>query len=63
MLIKHFNYLIEIKSEKTALLEMRTIASYYLKGLPASSLVKEKIFKSQTKEEFLELIQTYFQSL
>lgn len=63
MLIKHFNYLLEIKSEKTALLEMRTIASYYLKGLPASSLVKEKIFKCQTKEEFLELIQTYFQSL
>ncbi len=63
MLIKHFNYLLEIKPEKTALLEMRTIASYYLKGLPASSLVKEKIFKCQTKEEFLELIQTYFQSL
>ena len=63
MLIKHFNYLLEIKTEKTALLEMRTIASYYLKGLPASSLVKEKIFKCQTKEEFLELIQTYFQSL
>lgn len=63
MLIKHFNYLLKIKPEKTALLEMRTIASYYLKGLPASSLVKEKIFKCQTKEEFLELIQTYFQSL
>ena len=63
MLIKHFNYLLEIKPEKTALLEMRTQASYYLKGLPGSTEIKEKVFKCQTKEEFLDLIQTYFDRL
>ena len=59
MIIKHFNYLLEIKPEKTALLEMRTQASYYLKGLPKSSKIKEKIFTCQTKEEFLNVIEDY----
>lgn len=63
MLIKHFDYLLEIKPEKTALLEMRTEASYYLKGLPGSALVKEKVFKCQTKEEFLSLLKSYFETL
>ena len=59
MIIKHFNYLLEIKEEKTALLEMRTQASYYLKGLPDSSFVKEQIFTCKTKKEFLDLIEDY----
>lgn len=59
MIIKHFNYLLEVKPEKLSLLEMRTIASYYLKGMPKSTPVKEKIFKCQTKEEFLSLIEDY----
>ncbi len=63
MIIKHFNYLLEIKEEKTALLEMRTQASYYLKGLSNSSIVKEKLFKCRTKEEFLNLIEEYRKQL
>ena len=63
MIIKHFNYLLEIKPEKTALLEMRTQASYYLKGLPGSSFIKEKLFKCGTKDDFLNLIEEYRQYL
>ena len=63
MLLKHFNYLLEIKEEKTALLEMRTQAIYYLKGLKNISFVKEKIFTCKTKEEFLKLLNDYRQRL
>ena len=54
---KHFKYLLDIKSEKTALLEMRTHAAYYLKGIPGSAQIKEKIFKTKTKEDFLKIIE------
>lgn len=59
MLKKHFKYLLKIKPEKTALLEMRTHAAYYLKGLECASPVKQKIMKTTNKEEFLEVIKEY----
>ena len=53
MIKKHLNYLLEIKPEKVALLEMRTEASYYLKGLTGASPYKIKLFQTKNKEEFL----------
>ena len=51
-----FKYLLETKTERLAILEMRTLTSYYLKGLPNGSEAKQKIFKANTKEEFLNII-------
>jgi len=59
MMKKHLEYLLKIKEEKTSLLEMRTHAAYYLKGLEGASLVKQKIMRTSTKEEFLEVIKEY----
>jgi len=59
MIKKHLEYLLKIKEEKTSLLEMRTHAAYYLKGLEGASLVKQKIMRTSTKEEFLEVIKEY----
>lgn len=56
MIKKHFNYLLKFKNEKIALLEMRTITAYYLKGVEKSSRIKEKVFKTKTKEELLKII-------
>lgn len=56
MIKKHFKYLLKIKPEKKALLEMRTIAAYYLKKVKNSSKIKQEIFKTQTKEELLEIV-------
>lgn len=56
MIKKHLDYLLEIKPEKVALLEMRTHASYYLKGIKGSSSIKQEIFKTKTKEEFINII-------
>ena len=57
--IKHFNYLLDIKPEKTAVLEMRTHAAWYIKGINGSKEIKNKIFKCTTKEELLKILVDY----
>ena len=59
MILKHFHYLLEEKPEKVALLEMRTHAAYYLKNMPNSKEMKQKVFKTTTKEEFMKLFEDY----
>lgn len=61
--LKHFDYLLKIKDEKTAVLEMRTHAAWYLKGLPSSAIVKQKLYTLKTKEEFIKLINDYISNL
>lgn len=56
---KHLKYLLEFKNEKVAILEMRTHAAWYLKGLKNSVKVKKAIFKCKTKEEFLNVLNDY----
>ena len=56
MIKKHFKYLLNNKNEKAAILEMRSIAAYYLKGMPGSVEIKRQIFKINTKEELFEII-------
>ena len=57
--LKHFNYLLEIKSEKTSVLEMRTHAACYVRGLKDSAELKNKIFKCQNKEELISILEEY----
>lgn len=59
MCIKHMNYLLEFKQEKTAILEMRSHIAWYLKGLEGSNDVKRKIFTSTTKEEVLSILNEF----
>lgn len=59
MCIKHMNYLLEFKPEKTAILEMRSHIAWYLKGLEGSNDVKRKIFISTTKEEVLSILNEF----
>lgn len=59
MCIKHLDYLLEFKREKTAVLEMRSHIAWYLKGLEGSNDVKRKIFVSNTKEEVLNILNEF----
>ena len=61
--LKHFDYLLKIKDEKTAVLEMRTHAAWYLKSLPSSAIVKQKLYTLKTKDEFIKLINDYISNL
>ena len=59
MCLKHFEYLLQIKNEKVSVLEMRTHAAWYIKGLKNSSVVKNKIFKCETKDELIKILNDY----
>ena len=59
MCLKHFEYLLQIKNEKVSVLEMRTHAAWYIKGLKNSSVVKNEIFKCETKDELIKILNDY----
>ena len=59
MCLKHMKYLLEIKNENVAILEMRTHAAWYIKGMKDSAIIKNKIFKCETKEELEKVLLDY----
>lgn len=61
--LKHFNYLLKIKPEKVAVLEMRTHGAWYLKGLPNGVSIKKKLYEIKTKDEFINTIKEYMENL
>ena len=63
MCLKHLNYLLNIKTEKIALLEIRSHISWYLKGMPNSNEIKEIIFKAQTTDEIKKILKSYLKNL
>ena len=63
MMKKHYELLCEDKGEKRANLEIRTFILYYLKGLPGSKEIKNKICQAKTKEELFNIINTYKKEL
>lgn len=59
MIKEHYRLLKNDKNEHIALLEIRTHALYYLKGMPESKIYKERICKSKNEEEFLNILKEY----
>ena len=59
MIKRHYLLLEENKTEKLALLEMRTHAAWYLKGVKNGTTLKEKIFKTKNKQEFMDLLEEF----
>jgi len=59
MIKKHLNLLIQTKPEKVAMLEIRSHAAWYLKGLPNTKDLKESIFKTNNSEELISLLDNY----
>lgn len=63
MILKHYNLLKENTNEKTALLEIKTHALWYLKYIPNSKEIKRQISVVKTEKEFLEILKTFKQEL
>lgn len=61
MIKKHLNNLLATKPYRVAMLEIRTHAAYYLKGLPQGKELKVAIFKTTTKEELISLLDKYME--
>lgn len=56
---KHINYLLENKKEKIVILELRSIISQYIKSLKGSKEIKQKLFKLNTLDDIINLIDEY----
>ena len=63
MMKKHFELLKNDKNERVAVLEIRTNILYYLKGMPESKEMKQKVCACKTSEELLNVLNTYEQFL
>lgn len=62
MIKKHYSLLLEDKNEKLALLEIRSHAIWYLKGIPGSAIIKNKICASKTSKEIFEVLEEFYDS-
>ena len=63
MMRKHYQLLTEDKDEKLALLEIRSHIIWYLKGMPQSKEIKNKICQSKTTEDMFNIIDEYYNYL
>ena len=63
MMKKHYELLVQDKGEIGASLEIRTFVLYYLKGLPGSKEVKNKICKTKSSKELFKIIDDYRKEL
>ena len=59
MMKRHFDILSNDKIEKLALLEIRTHIIWYLKGMPESKEMKNKICKCKSSEEIFTILDEY----
>ncbi len=62
-IIEHMDKLIALKGEKIALLEMRSHAAWYVKGLRGATYVKRKISHLSTRQELVDLLDEYLEYL
>jgi len=59
MCLKHLDNLKELKNEHLAVLEIRSHIGWYLKGIPKSKEIKEKIFLMDKTHDIIEILEDY----
>jgi len=57
--LEHMERLISLKGEKFAMLEMRSHAAWYIKGLKGSTHIKREIASISDRESLIKLLQAY----
>ena len=63
MIKRHYELLVEDKGEKLALLEIRSHALWYLKGLDHSAPIKNKICQCKSSQEIYDILEEYYTGL
>ena len=59
MCFHHLDYLMKIKSEKVAVLEIRSHTAWYIKGMPNAQTIKAEIFKAKNSQELKKILDNY----
>ena len=63
MLKRHYQLLVDSTSEKQAILEIRTHALWYIKGMPKSAYIKNEICKTKNSEDLFKILDDYLGEL
>ena len=63
MLKRHYQLLVDSTSEKQAILELRTHALWYIKGMPKSAYIKNEICKTKNSEDLFKILNDYLGDL
>lgn len=63
MCFHHLDYLMKLKCEKVAVLEMRSHIAWYIKGLPGSVEIKNACFKATTASELRDILESYLKKI
>ncbi len=58
-ILRHYMLMETVKGERTAILEMRKHVGWYLHGFPESAKARAQIFRTQSKEEVVEILNNY----
>lgn len=62
-LLYHLSELVKLKGETIAILEMRSLASWYVKGMKNNKEFKQKLINIKTVQEFKQIITECFQDI
>ena len=63
MCFHHLDFLMKLKPEKVAVLEMRSHIAWYIKGLPNAKEVKEECFRAVSSEDIKKILNRYLNNL
>ncbi len=61
--LEHARDLISLKGEKTGIMEMRSLACFYIKGMPNASIIKTKINLIENYAQLEKLLNEYLLEL
>ena len=59
-ILRHLQMLINEKGEDVAVREMRKHIAWYVKGLPESTKIREKVNTIKTQQEVIDCLTEYF---
>lgn len=59
MCIKHLNYLLELKNEKVACLEIRNHIAWYFKGIKDCNILKNNIYQTSNIRDIIKLLNEF----
>ena len=60
VILEHFELLLKEKGEYTATREIRKHISWYVKGMPNATAIRDKINSVETQKEFIEILEQFF---
>ena len=63
MCLKHFKYLVDLKIDKVAVLEIRNHIAWYLKGIKGSNEIKNKVYMTKDINEIYNILMNYKKTL